>query len=207
MDIVICKELQQQIVETSNKSKGFTLKSFSDCRQPIRFAILPDDMPDTRIDVLREIKGIHLEKDRVFEDSIDIDAPYKVINPTTAMIAKAENCATLEQNTPTETRNDFNHLRLLIPIVHNFLKELVDNCDPESKDGQREIIGFLKKIKKASQTPNFIRGMQKAGVSLRDAIPTQHILNSSLEVLKNYLDHTFLGNHPKSPKKSEPEIQ
>lgn len=209
MDIIITRELQKQLfLETneSNKSRGFSVKLFADCRQPIQFVILPDSMPDTRIDVLRAIKGIHTEKDRVFEDSIDLEnTPYNVLNPTTLLIAKAENCATLEQSTPGEKRNDVNHLRLLIPIVRNYLRELVNACDPASpasKNEQRDIIRFLKKLHNAAQNSNFKKGMNTAGANLQECIPIAHIRQSKLETLKNYLERTFLRSP--NPNKNPP---
>jgi hypothetical protein len=193
MDLVITKELQRQIFNLANKSQEFSLRTFADCRQPIQFAIMPSDMPDTRIDVMRSINGIHTEKDRVFEDAIDLDnSPYLVINPTTLLIAKAENCATLEQDSPTEKRNDIKHLRLLIPIVHNYLQKLVGSCDPDSKSEQRDIIRFLKNIHAASKKANFKKGMILGQVKLHDAIPIAQIGKSKLKTLKNYLEQTFL---------------
>ncbi|MFN5580790.1 MAG: hypothetical protein ACK49X_14385 [Akkermansiaceae bacterium] len=200
MDLVITKALQRQIVNLANKSQGFSLKTFADCRQPIQFAIMPNDMPDTRIDVMRSINGIHTEKDRVFEDAIDLDnSPYLVINPTTLLIAKAENCATLEQDSPTEKRNDIKHLQLLIPIVHNYLQKLVLNCDPESKSEQRDIMRFLKSIHAASKKTNFQKGMKLAQVKLYDAIPIARIRKSKLKILQSYLEQTFLGNPSMPP--------
>ena len=195
MDIVITKDLQSMIFESANKSQGFRLSTFADCRQPIQFAILPEDLPGTRIDVLRTINGIHTEKDRIFEDSIDLEnTPHSVINPTALLIAKAANCATLEQNSTREKRNDINHLRLLIPIVHNYLRALVDHCDHNSNAQQREIIRFLKKIEAASKKTNFKKAMKLAKVKLHDAIPITFIRKSNLKILKNYLEQTFLQN-------------
>lgn len=48
MDIVITKDLQSKICEAAKKSKGFSLQSFADCRQPIQFAILSDILPDSQ---------------------------------------------------------------------------------------------------------------------------------------------------------------
>lgn len=196
MDVIISLEHQTKIYEAANKSKWFSLKPFADCRQPIKFAIMPGEganLPDTRIDVLRSIKGIHTQKDRVFEDALDLDGiPYQVMNPTTLLIAKAENCATLEQDSPTQKRNDIHHLRLLIPIVHNYLRDLVNHCSPDSKSEQRDIIRFLKQIHAASKKTNFIKGMKLAKVKVNDAVPIKLIQNSKLDTLHKYLDQTFL---------------
>lgn len=193
MDIIITKELQSRLEKTqTDKSKGFKIKRFADARQPIQFVILPDSMPDTRIDVLRTIKGIHTEKDRVFEDAIEIDAPFKVMNPITLMIAKAENCATLEQNLPSNIRNDIKHLKMMVPIVKNFLTELVTHCDPESKQDQREIISQLKKLLQAAPGIGFKKGFASAGMPLHDAVPIHEIKDSSLETLKKFFENTFL---------------
>jgi len=193
MDIVITRELQNHICKPKLQP-GFSINSFADFRQPIQFAVMPDDLPDTRIDVLRSIKGIHIEKDRIFEDALELDnSPFLVMNPTTLLIAKAENCATLEQDSPTSQRNDIKHLKLLIPIVHNYLQKLVQDCDPMSKAEQREIIRFLKNIHAASQKANFIKAMKLAQVELHDAIPIKEIRSSKLETLRNYLNRTFLA--------------
>lgn len=208
MDIVVSKDLLSRIeMNGTDKTQGFSLRRFSDCRQPIRFAILPDDMPDTRIDVLRTVNGVHIQKDRVFEDAIDIEAPFKVMNPVTLLIAKAENCATLEQESPTEKRNDITHLKMLVPIVRNFLMELVTNCAPESKREQRDIINHFKKLHAASATSSFKKGLRKAGVKLTDAIPAAFIRRGELETLESFLEKTFMpaisgkksGNPPGSP--------
>ena len=193
MDIVISSELQQWFDSSSGqKSRKFRLKRFPDARQPIRFAILPDGMPDTRIDVLRNIRGIDVKRDRVFEDALEIDAPCRVMNPVTLLIAKAENCGTLDQDTPTGRRNDLLHLRMLVPIVRNFFAEYLANCDPESKEDQRDIVNQLKKLGKAATTNSFVRGFQTAGVRFLDAVPVTEIRGSSLDLLRRYLENTFL---------------
>ena len=193
MDIVISSGLQQWFESsTGPKARKFRLKRFPDARQPILFAILPDVMPDTRIDVLRNIRGIDIVRDRVFEDALEIDAPCRVMNPVTLLIAKAENCATLDQDTPTGRRNDILHLRMLVPIVRNFLAEYLANCDPECKADQRDIVNQLKKLRKAAATNGFVRGIQIAGVRFLDAVPVNEIRGSSLELLRRYLENTFL---------------
>jgi len=196
MDIMITPDFQKRISAAANKSKEFSLQTFADCRQPIQFAIMLGEdvgLPDSRIDVLRSVKGIHTQKDRVFEDALELDdVPYQVMNPTTLLIAKAENCATLEQDSPTQKRNDINHLRLLILIVHNYLRELVNHCRPDFKDEQRDIIRSLKKIRAASQKTNFKKGMKLAKVNLLDAVPIKPIQKSNLETLRKYLNNTFL---------------
>ncbi len=193
MDIIITKELQQKIECSADlKAREFTIKRFPDARQPISFAIIPDDMPETRIDVLRAIKGVHIEKDRVYEDALEIDAPYKVMNPVTLMIAKAENCASLDQSSPSGIRNDITHLKMLIPIVKNYLNESIEHCEPKSKQEQRVIINHLKKLQKAAGTSGFIKGFETAGVRLRDAIPRKTIAESQLDALKSFFETTFL---------------
>ena len=194
MDIMINEELHAQIFSAAARTSEFSIKTFSDCRQPIQFVILTDNMPETRIDVLRSINGIHTKKDRVFEDSIELEhSPYDVINPTTLLIAKAENCATLDQSSRLDQRNDVTHLRLLIPIVHNYLSALIANCDSSSKAEQREIIRFLKKLHAASEKTNFKIGMNRAKGRFHDCIPIKEIRKSKLETLKNYLEQTFLS--------------
>ena len=209
MDIIMSVELQRNIEShPTDNSRKFALKRFADARQPISFAILPDDMPETRIDVLRTIKGIHIEKDRVFEDAVMTDAPYKVMNPVTLMIAKAENCASLEQNSSSGARNDVLHLKLLVLVVKNYLTEFVELCDPASKEPQRVIINQLKKLQKAAGTPGFIKGFEIAGVRLRDAIPSKAIEDSQLETLKSYFESTFLpGLSGKKSPRGDPSPQ
>jgi hypothetical protein len=197
MDIMITKNLQSKISELAGKSRGFAIQSFADCRQPIQFAILSNALPDTRIDVLRTIKGIHTEKDRVFEEAIELEnMSYAIINPVTLLIAKAVNCATLEQDSPTQKRNDVKHLQLLVPIVHNYFVELIQNCpvEPEthSKVAQRIIIGFLKRLHKASANASFTKGMKRAGVKLRDVYPIAAIVASELSVLQKFTEITLL---------------
>lgn len=197
MDIMITQDLQMRILAMDPKSRPFGVMAFEDTRQPIKFVILPERLPDTRIDVLRTIKGVHTEKDRIFESSLDLETgDYTVINPVTLLIAKAENCATLEQKRPEGDRNDVNHTKLMVPIVHNYLKKLVSECDPKSKTEQREIIGFLKSIHAASEKTNFKKGMKLAGMNFHDAVPTNPILQSKLETLKSYLVQTFMGTPP-----------
>lgn len=197
MDILITPDLQSRIIDVSTKSKGFKLKAFKDTRQPIKFVILPEGMPDTRIDVLRSIRGVHIGKDRVFEDSLNIDEnPYNVINPVTLLIAKAENAATLEQDSPEDKRNDITHTRLMIPIVHSYLKELTSACDPKCKKSQREIMRFLKRLHQAAETPNFKKGLSLAGSTFPKIVPINHILKSKLETLKRYVNQTFMESPP-----------
>jgi len=197
MDIMITQDLQKQIIAMDAESRKFGVKAFEDIRQPIKFVILPEGMPDTRIDVLRSIRGIHTEKDRVFKESLNLeDEPYNVINPVTLLIAKTENCATLEQDGAGEKRNDVIHTKLMIPIVHNYLKELTTACDPKSKSAQREIMAYLKRLHVASKKTNFKNGMKIAGTDFYDAVPINHILKSKLETLKSYLIQTFMGSSP-----------
>jgi hypothetical protein len=205
MDIVITKELQSKISAAANKSKGFSVQLFADCRQPIQFAILSEILPDTRIDVMRNINGIHMEKDRVFEESLELEhIPYGVMNPVTLLMAKAINCATLEQDTPQQKRNDVKHLQLLVPIVHNYLAELVDSCPPvsapNSKAEQRVIMGFLKKLDKIATSATFKKGMTLAKVHLKDAIPIRQIKASRLSTLQTYMEKSFM---PTARKTSE----
>lgn len=200
MDIIVSKQLKELIEKNQfDKGQGFSLKRFADCRQPIQFAILPDDMPDTRIDVLRSVRGVDIQKDRVFENAIDIDALFKVMNPITLLIAKAENCATLEQLGPTGKRNDITHLKMLVPIVRNYLTELVTHCDPTPK-AQREIINQLKRLQVASTSANFKKGFHIAGMKLSKAIPTKVIQKCQLSTLKDFFNRTWLPkiNLPKS---------
>ena len=197
MDIMITEDLQKEIIFMDIKSRPFGLMGFKDTRQPIKFVILPKEMPNTRIDVLRAIRGVHTEKDKIFEKSLNLEnGDYNVINPVTLLIAKAENCATLQQNSPEGKRNDAIHTKLMVPIVHNYLKKLVTNCNPKSKQGQREIIGFLKSLHEASKNTNFKNGMKIAGTNFYDAVPIKPILKSKLETLKSYLMQTFMGNPP-----------
>ncbi len=192
MDMIVSKELKELIRKSQNNTAhGFRVKYFADCRQPIEFAILPDDMPDTRIDVLRSVKGVDIRKDRVFEDAIDIEAPFKVMNPVTLLIAKAENCATLEQEGPTGKRNDITHLKMLVPIVRNYLSELVTHCDPTAKE-QRKIINQLKRLQLASTSANFQKGFRIAGLKLSNGIPNKVIHECQLETLKDFFNRTWL---------------
>lgn len=81
----------------------------------------------------------------------------------------------------------------MIPIVRNYLKELVSACDPKSKREQREIMRFLKSLHAASKKANFKNGLKMAGGSLREAIPAKHIFKSKLETLKRYAAQAFGG--------------
>lgn len=191
MDMIVSQKLKEQIEENqNNKALGFKLKRFADPRQPIEFAILPDDMPETRIDVLRSVKGVNIQKDRVFENAIDIEAPFKVMNPITLLIAKAENCATLEQKGPNGKRNDITHLKMLVPIVRNYLNELITHSDPTPK-AQREIINQLKRLQAASTSLNFKKGFLIAGVKLSKVIPAKVIQDDRLPMLKNFFEKTW----------------
>lgn len=198
MDLMVSDSLRKDIFSTGTRSKNFTINKFADCRQPIDFVIVPDDgsdLMDSRIDVLRSVKGVHVEKDRVFEDALELEGiPCRLMNPVTLLIAKAENCATLEQDSKTEKRNDVDHLRLLIPIVRNYFRELIVNCSPDSKEDQRDIIRFLKKINTALKKTNFKKGLRLAEVDINDSIPIRQINDSELETLRKYLNQTFLKN-------------
>ena len=192
MDIVVSKELKELIEKNqNNKAHGFRVKRFADCRQPIEFAIIPDDMPDTRIDVLRSVKGVDIKKDRVFENAIDIEAPFKVMNPVTLLIAKAENCATLEQMGPNGKRNDITHLKMLVPIVRNYFNELVTHSDP-TPQAQRGIINQLKRLQAASTSLNFIKGFRIADVKLSKVVPAKVIQEGRLPMLKEFFERTWI---------------
>ncbi|MFT3991215.1 MAG: hypothetical protein QM680_07375 [Luteolibacter sp.] len=193
MDIVATPGLQKAFELGAFEGKDrLAIKAFGDTRQSIRFSIIPAELSNTRIDVLRAIKGVHLEKDKVFEDALELDTPFKVINPITLMIAKAENCASLDQNSSTGKRNDFQHLAITVHVVRRFLAEYIRQSDPEEKQDQRELINLLKKIHKAAKSRTFVKGFQMAGLKLRHAVPSEEIERSSLETLKNYFNRSFL---------------
>ena len=202
MDIVISRDLQSKICGHANKTKGFSIHTFADCRQPIQFAISSKILPDSRIDVLRSINGIHTVKDRVFEDALEIeDIPFSVMNPITLLIAKATNCATLEQQSATQKRNDITHLRLLIPIVRSYLCALTEHCplypDSDSKAEQRVIIRLLKKLDKVSTNAIFLKGLKIARGDLSEAIPIRKIQASELTALRSYVDKSFMRDSKK----------
>jgi hypothetical protein len=71
----------------------------------------------------------------------------------------------------------------MIPIAHISMKKSDSDCDPKSKQTQREIIGFLESLHSASKKTNFKRGIKLSGMNFHDAVPTNHILKTKLETL------------------------
>ena len=135
------------------------------------------------------------EKAKYYKAIRDLIAVFNLFGFLYLVPVGSANFLTLKfgiQESPTEKRNDITHLKMLVPIVRNFLMELVTNCAPESKREQRDIIHHFKKLQRASETGGIKKGFRKAGVKLADAIPAAHIRRSELDTLKSFLANTFM---------------
>ncbi len=192
MDLVIRAGHIQSLLTL--RSSELQIRRFEDPRQPLYGAISRASEPEVRVELLRGVHGLNLERDHVFETAVAGVFPCKVLNPVTMFIAKAANSATIPQMVEgRKRRSDFRHLKIMCLVLKGYLGEMVKSCDPEQKTQQREIIRQLKQLEAAvGREGKYAKGLQLAGVRLWDAIPHEVFRDCPLETLKRYYAQTLI---------------
>lgn len=149
-----------------------------------------------KIDVLREVVGLHrkelasggVQLEVTFGDTAKI---VRVLSVPTLFQAKVANLATLAQ----DNRNDLKHVNLLLPVVREFLADLVGAVASGSLDS-RACIRALEQVLTIIRSPAAEKCSRLHGIRFDPVWPREALEAATDPRLRNFVKHRLPEEAP-----------
>jgi hypothetical protein len=149
-----------------------------------------------KIDVLREVVGLHRSELASGGVQLEVtlgDAAHivRVLSVPTLLQAKVSNLATLAQ----DNRNDFKHVNLLLPVVREFLADLVAATERNALDS-RACIRALEQVLTIIRSPAAEKCSRLHGIRFDPVWPRKALEAATDPRLRNFVKHRLPEEAP-----------